>query len=154
MSRMSSNATATAAFAIPDPKLPPPDRLTPEQAQIWCEVTERLPAGQFAGDNKALLEAYTGHVVLARRLTAEIEALRSQSLRAAKNRAVVAQLARLRAVETRAAAALAVKLGLCLAARYDRGEQARNRREAEPTGTRPWESWREDAEKAGQSLDG
>jgi len=140
---ISAGAVATAAIAIPDAKLAPPAHLTREQADIWRAITNRLSAEQFAGDNADLLELYTGHIVLAHRLTVEIEALRGQSLRTAKNVRVIAQLARLRAIETKAATSLAVKLGLCLAARYDRGEQARNRRAAEPTTPPPWESWRE-----------
>jgi hypothetical protein len=138
----SANAVAAAAVAIPSPKLASPVHLTPKQAQVWRDVTQRLPADQFAGDNAAMLEMYCQHVVHARRLAVEIEALRDKPLSVAKNRTVVAQLMRLHATETRCAAALAVKLGLALAARYDRGEQARNRREAEPTTPVPWESWR------------
>ena len=142
---ISTDAVATAAIAIPTPKLAPPPGLTREQADIWTAITNRLPAEQFAGDNAGLLELYTAHLVLAHRLTVEIEALRGRSLRAAKNRRAIAQLARLRATETKAAASLAVKLGLCLSARYDRGEQARNRRKDAIADNmpKPWECWRE-----------
>ncbi|BAQ16925.1 hypothetical protein [Methyloceanibacter caenitepidi] len=52
---------------------PPPDVLTDEQAEIWRQVVNRLPADWFKAETLPLLEAYCRHAVQSRRVAALIE---------------------------------------------------------------------------------
>lgn len=46
----------------------PPHELTPEQADEWLAITERMPAEWFPRETHAMLTQYCRHVVAARRV--------------------------------------------------------------------------------------
>lgn len=46
----------------------PPNELTPEQADEWCAVVDRMPADWFPRETFGLLVQYCRHVVAARRI--------------------------------------------------------------------------------------
>jgi hypothetical protein len=145
MSRTSPEAAAAAALAIPDPKLPPPKHLPREQATVWRDITARLPADQFSGDNAGTLELYCQHIVFARRLAAEIERYTTKSFRSEEKLKIITKLMQLHAMHSRCAGLLAVRLGLALVGHYDRGQQALNKRKAEISSGKPtpWSDWGE-----------
>lgn len=59
---------------VPDVHLPPPDGLTPDQAQVWREVVGARPSDFFARDAAPLLEEYCRVVVMCRLLALQVEA--------------------------------------------------------------------------------
>src|SRR5262245_16984573 len=77
---ISAEAVAATAYAVPSPKLEPPVTLALEATKIWHEIVGRLPAEWFSADNAPLLEQLCNHTVFARRLAADIEALRNVPL--------------------------------------------------------------------------
>lgn len=55
----------------------PPEDLTPEQAAVWSEVVNRLPADWFPAETWPLLAQYCRHVMAARAIASMIERLQS-----------------------------------------------------------------------------
>jgi hypothetical protein len=138
------DAIATAAVAAPSPKLEPPATLAPEARKVWHEIVGRLPAEWFSADNAPLLEQLCNHTVFARRLAADIEALRNVPLDDFETRAQLGPLLKLHTLQTAQMASISTKLRLTVQSHY-RGEQAKNIRKATigDDVPKPWEAWRE-----------
>jgi hypothetical protein len=62
MPRKSAADLATIS-AVPLPREPPPRHMPPDEAAIWRQVTESLPAHWFPGASFVLLEIYCAAVV-------------------------------------------------------------------------------------------
>lgn len=104
------------AFSRPAPTA----NLTDEQAEIWREVVNRLPADWFPAESWPLLEQYCRHVVRARRLATLLD----QAERAEEFDAkAYADLLAAEVVQSNAIAGLAMKMRLAQQATYDKSKK-------------------------------
>jgi len=95
----------------------PPDDLTPEQADEWRAVVNRLPSEWFPRETHGLLAQYCRHVVRARRLAQAIEAAESRDDFDFKG---WRDLLRAEEEQSRAIASLATKMRLSQQSLYDK----------------------------------
>jgi hypothetical protein len=77
---------SAAALAVASPELSgrsePPDRLTPAEAELWCEVVAARPRTFFEPAVLPLLEAYVTAVIEGRALAADMAATPRNDLKA------------------------------------------------------------------------
>jgi hypothetical protein len=133
----STEAQPADVVTLPAPKLPPPEDITPEQAQVWRAIVDRLPSAWFA-DSTPLLRELVRHITYARKCAEELEAIRDK--KGPKNRQLFAQLLRAHALQSRAIGDLSTRLRLTVQS-ADRDKAATMRRR-EVEGPKPWEDWR------------
>ena len=101
--------SGVAGTAMLVERAPPPEHLTPEQAQVWREVLDDLPADWFRPSNLPLLEPYCRHVVASRRVAQLIELEEKSD---AFDPESYNRLLRMQDRETRALATMGTKLRL------------------------------------------
>jgi prophage DNA circulation protein len=113
----------------------PPLDLTPEEADIWAETVEALPADWFPRESWPLLKQWCRHSVTARRVSQMIDA---ESARETLNVADLKELLGMQAKETAALKALAASMRLSQQASYSArgagGEKSRR-----TAMKRPWD---------------
>ena len=68
-----SSASLGVVPVVAAPREPPPASLGPEEAQIWRQVTESLPAHWFPGASFVLLEIYVRAVPIMRFAAAQMD---------------------------------------------------------------------------------
>jgi hypothetical protein len=129
---------SAAALAVISPsgisaiKRPDPAReLTSEQANVWRDVVEDLPADWFRLSNLTILAHYTRHVVASRRVAQLIEAEEAFDSFSVET---YGQLLALQEREGRAMASLATKMRLTQQAMFDE-----KKRKPQTSGKEPWE---------------
>lgn len=109
--------------------------LTPEEADVWVETVEALPADWFARESWPLLKQWCRHTITARRVSQMIDA---ESARETLNVADLKELLGMQAKETAALKALAASMRLSQQASYSArgagGEKSRR-----TSMKRPWE---------------
>src|SRR5690625_5273102 len=66
--RKSAGELAVASPVLVQPRPDAPVELTPEQADVWNEVVDALPADWFAAETHPLLIQYCRHTIVARRI--------------------------------------------------------------------------------------
>src|SRR5215210_2842313 len=107
--------SAAELAVIPFPTEPealrpgPPADLTGDQAVVWRDIVESLPADWVSRANAALMAAYCRHVVAARRIARLLEVEEASD---AFNLDDFGRLLAMQERETRALAALATKMRL------------------------------------------
>lgn len=109
--------------------------LTPEEADVWTETVEALPADWFARESWPLLKQWCRHTITARRVSQMIDA---ESARETLNVSDLKELLGMQAKETAALKALAASMRLSQQASYSArgagGEKSRR-----TSMKRPWE---------------
>jgi hypothetical protein len=113
-------------------RAPPPDHLTDEQARVWREVLDDLPADWFRGSNLPLLETYCRHIVAARRIAQLIELEEKSD---AFDPANYDLLLRMQDRETRALATMGTKLRLTQQSILHKDAK----KPRQPPGKKPWQ---------------
>lgn len=112
---------------------PAPDRLTPDQAEIWNRLAASKPPQHFSADDLPLLaelcRAYDAADKIALRIDKHISTASAETLQT---------LMGLRDKESRRAVALATKLRMTSQSRYDKGVAAALAKQA-GRGASPWE---------------
>jgi hypothetical protein len=116
-----------SALKRPDPL----QELTSEQANVWRDVVEDLPADWFRPSNHALLVQHCRHVVAARRVAQLIE-VEEQSDKFSLERYDF--LLRVQEREGRALSSLATRMRLTQQAMLDE-----KKRKPQTSGKKPWE---------------
>ena len=116
---------------------PAPSDLTPEQADEWRSVVNRMPADWFSAENTALLSQLCRHVVAARRCAQLIAAAEASDDFTIES---YDRLLKMQERETRACATLAVKMRLAQSTRM-RPETASTAISRDPGVRRPWEGY-------------
>ena len=131
-----SMEVATAAQAVAVVRRPePPLDLTPEEADVWVEVAEAMPADWFPRETWPLLRQYCRHTVTARRVSQLIDAAASRD---EVDVSEMKELLGLQAKETASLKAMAASMRLSQQASYSaRGAGGEKSRRA--TVKRPWE---------------
>ena len=127
------------ALPIVRPKPIPPNDLTPEQAQDWLRLTNRLPDDLLADDVAPLLTELARHISYARQLNEELVKLRHASLRPARVRSQLGELLRLHERQSMRVAILMQKLRLSPQARETSWEFDRRRLKAPAPAHKPWQ---------------
>jgi len=110
----------------------PPADLTPEQADEWWAVVERMPADWFPRETHGLLSQYCRHVVTARRVAQLI-----QSAEGADDLDIqqLDQLYKMQEREGRALSSLATRMRISQQALIDKRTDKPGK-----TAKKPWES--------------
>ena len=127
-----SQASLAVVPVMPHQRLPAPDRLNAEQAEIWRGIVAGLPAEWFAADNAALLEAYCNSVWEIRRID---EALRSLTPSCEEYPALMrARVALMQQMRT-----FATSMRLTNQARQEAKTAGVHARRAAQATTKPWE---------------
>lgn len=109
----------------------PPNHLTPEQAQIWRETVDSLPADWFRKETLDVLAQYCRHVAEARDIADMLRDMKAN----ADNFDVreYTALVRCQAGETEKINSTATKLRITLQATYDKSKKKGGQKKA------PWE---------------
>lgn len=123
-------------FARPLPR--PPKVLSEESAEVWRSVVRAMPADWFRAEHYALLEQFCGHVVRARRLSAELAKCPDEGLTSADGAAHYDRIARAAERESRAMVAIARSLRMTHQSQI-RAETAGRRVARHSEGPLPWE---------------
>jgi len=134
--RKSGAALATVAKVALVERPQPALDLTPEQADIWVDITNSMPADWFTAENFPLLAQYCRHVVSARKVAQLID------LECAREEVDTKALTELLAAECKQSAslkALAASMRLAQQSRYGDGV-ANTAKKRAVTVKRPWES--------------
>jgi hypothetical protein len=139
-----SMSVTTPITAIPRPKPPAADALSPDELAEWRGITNRLGPDHFPRETHALLAAYCRHVTAGRRIADMIRTLEIALTEEMKEGLTAVEVVSSRAKimdrllgmhdrEVRAASSLATRLRLT--------PQARKRPEHTPSSflPRPWE---------------
>jgi hypothetical protein len=116
-----------SALKWPDP----PRELTSEQADVWRNVVEDLPADWFRPHNAALPVQYVRHIVASRRVAELIEA---EEQSGGFNLERYDFLLRMQEREGRALSSLATRMRLTQQATFDE-----KKRKPQTSGKKPWE---------------
>ena len=116
-----------SAIKRPDPPL----EVTGEQADVWRDVVEDLPADWFRPSNHALLAQYCRHVVASRRVAQLIEAEEQSNWFTLERYDFVL---RMQEREGRALSSLATRMRLTQQAMFDE-----KKRKPQTSGKKPWE---------------
>ncbi len=117
--------SAASLAVVPDPveldrRLPLPEELTPEEAQIWQSIVATKPSDWFQQDSAALLVAYCRHITTSRFLDEQITAIEGRGpLRTPDELDFYKTLIDKREKQSRVLASLATKMRLSQQARYD-----------------------------------
>jgi hypothetical protein len=110
--------------------------LTPEEADVWVETVEALPADWFARESWPLLKQWCRHTVTARRVSQMIDAA---SARDPLDVAEMKELLGMQAKETAALKALAASMRLSQQASYSARGAGGEKSRRSPM-KRPWEA--------------
>ena len=114
----------------------PPEFLTPDQAEEWVAITDRMPADWFLRETHGLLAQYCRHAVTARRIAVMIEDLMQGSSDHWLDD--FEKLTRMQEREGRAANALARSMRLTQQSRYSTKKRAGGaKRPGDPE--KPWQ---------------
>src|SRR5690625_517057 len=132
--RKSAGELAVASPVLVQPRPDAPVELTPEQADVWNEVVDALPADWFPAETHPLLIQYCRHTIEARRIAQLID---QEGAREELDVATYAALLRMQARETTALNSMAssMRLSQQSSRRDDNSATAKKNR----TVTRPWE---------------
>src|SRR5690625_4110297 len=132
--RKSAGELAVASPVLVQPRPDAPVELTPEQADVWNEVVDALPADWFTAETHPLLIQYWRHTIEARRIAQLTD---QQCAGAELEVATCAALLRMQARETTALKSMAssMRLSQQSSRRDDNAATAKKNR----TVTRPWE---------------
>src|SRR5690625_3208576 len=132
--RKSAGELAVASPVLVQPRPDAPVELTPEQADVWNEVVDALPADWFPAETHPLLIQYCRHTIEARRIAQLID---QECAREELDVATYAALLRIQARETTALKSMAssMRLSQQSSRRDDNSATAKKNR----TVTRPWE---------------
>ena len=133
-----SAAALATVSTITEARPPPPEHLTPEQAELWVVITNALPAGWFKKEAHALLAVYCQHVSTAQKLGKQIDAFQDPWLNEPEGFDRFSKLLKLRETETRAMAALATRMRITQQSRYMPTAAARMA-EKHRDGWKPWD---------------
>ena len=117
---------------------PPPDGLTDEQAKLWRDVVDAMPAGWFGRETHEVLVNYCRHTVRHRFLSRQLDACPNDALASGDGLEHWNRLAAAAERESRAALACARSLRLTQQSQM-RPETAGRLRERVPTTRPPWE---------------
>lgn len=109
---------------------PPPGDLTPEQADEWLKVVNRMPAQWFPDETHPTLAQYCRHIITARRVAQAIEKLAESEEFDLAN---YDQLLRMQERESRALIALARSMRIAQSATYSKDKKKG------PATKRPWD---------------
>ena len=133
---------SAAAMAVVSPitahRPPPPEGLTPEQADEWTAVTKRLPHDFFPRECHRLLEAYVRHCASFKLLSRWVDTFQEDWLAGDDGLKRYADLLALRDREGRALSALATRLRITPQSRY-RAETAATAAAKSSDGREQWE---------------
>jgi hypothetical protein len=134
--KKSATAVATQeAVAVVNRPEPPLD-LAPEEADVWSEIVDAMPADWFPRETWPLLKQYCRHAIMARRAAQLID---QASARNDLDIAELKELAKMQRDETSALKAMAASMRLSQQASYSaRGAGGEKSRRS--TVKRPWES--------------
>lgn len=131
-SRGRDSAASLAVVAIGEsvarPK--PPAELTPEQADEWRSVVNRLPAEWFPRETHGLLAQYCRHIVAARRVSQLIASLESSEEFDVDE---YDKLLKMQEREGRALSSLATRMRITQQTTYDKSKKKPR------GGHKPWE---------------
>lgn len=134
--KKSANAALTVV-EVSGQRILPPDHLTDQQAGIWQEITNSLPADYFRPGDVPLLAAYCKAYSFYLEAAKEIEA-EGPTLVDDRGRKYTHPAGQMVVTQASALAQLAVKLRLCPSARYTEKSAATKTR-AGGVGGKPWE---------------
>jgi len=138
--RSADEISTPKVVSLPQARRPdPPGELTAEQAEIWREIAEALPADWFGRESWPLLEQFCRHTDQANRLAEMIQA-RAGHIADGRPGALEGYLSLLQAQrrETAAIKSIAVALRLSPSSKV-RPETAGWKRDQHAPGPRPWE---------------
>src|SRR5690625_2583915 len=132
--RKSAGELAVASPVLVQPRPDAPVELTPEQADVWHEVVDALPAVRFPAEPHPLLTQYCRHTIEARRIAQLID---QECAREELDVETYAALLRMQAREATALRSMAssMRLSQQSSRRDDNAATAKKNR----TVTRPWE---------------
>jgi len=126
-------ATREAVAVVNRPE--PPLELSPEEADVWAEIVDAMPADWFPRETWPLLKQYCRHTVTARRVAQLID---QASAREDLDIAEMKELLAMQAKETASLKAMAASMRLSQQASYSaRGAGGEKSRRS--TVKRPWE---------------
>lgn len=134
MARKSSEAQLVRAVTSLPTRLSPPSDFPPSESEVWRSVVSTKPVDWFQADSAPLLAEYCRAVVMTDRLAMMIEAAMTAP---DEDGPSLKDLLKMRDVESRRAATLAVKMRLTQQSRYTPMASATADRKA--GGVRPWE---------------
>jgi hypothetical protein len=133
---------------VPGERQPPPPELTSEEQRIWVDISASMPWDWFTADVRPLLTELCRHVVYARFLAAEIDAVRQRLGEVErwggeydKWRAELSKLMRAHALQSERISQLATKLRMTNQSRYQARGGEQNRRTVSGAVEKPWETW-------------
>ena len=127
--RKSSAEVTTLRPAVPGERLPAPTELTPEQAQIWRDVTETKPAEWFQPDTAPILIEYCQLITLSRETVQQLKAAEGKDWR---------ELVKIKESLAKSIASLGTKMRLTQQSRYT--PQASSTANKKANTKRPWEN--------------
>src|SRR5690625_5188304 len=107
--RKTAGELAVASPVLVQTRPDAPDELTPEQADVWNEVVDALPADWFPAETHPLLIQYCRHTIEARRIAQLID---QECAREELDVATYAALLRMQARETTALKSMASSMRL------------------------------------------
>jgi len=133
--RKSATAVATQKTVAVVNRPEPPLELSPEEADVWAEIVDAMPADWFPRETWPLLKQYCRHTVTARRVAQLID---QASAREDLDIAEMKQLLDMQKAETSSLKAMAASMRLSQQASYSaRGAGGEKSRRS--TVKRPWE---------------
>jgi len=137
--RKSAASFEVVVANLPGQRPEPQADLTQEQAAEWRAVVATKPADWFGRDTHAMLADYCRHVVLARRIAAEIEKAGGEWAASAEALKRFDKLGAMLERHTRTVASLATRMRLTQQSRYNAqsANTAANRGGA--TARKPWD---------------
>lgn len=104
---------ANVAPLSPNIYLPAPSELNARESAVWRDTVESMPSDWFGGDNVPMLVEYCRAVVMSDLLTGRVQAAFDSH-----DDKVMADMLRLRDMESKRVASLATKLRLTNQSRY------------------------------------
>src|SRR5690625_4659134 len=132
--RKSAGELAVASPVLVQPRPDAPVELTPEQADVWNEVVDALPADWFPAETHPLLIQYCRNTIEARRIAQLID---QECAREELDVATYAALLRMQARETTALKSIASSMRLSQQSSRRAGNSATAKKSRTVTG--PWE---------------
>jgi phage terminase small subunit len=136
--RKSSAALSVVPLAPGARRPDPPDELTPEQADEWRAVVGRMPADWFTRENQAMLVDLCRHVVIARRVSEQIDAFDPAWLADDEGLKRYDKLTAILERHTRTIASLSTRMRLTQQSRYN-AAAANTASEKAKGPVKPWE---------------
>lgn len=134
-----SSASLSVVQLAPGMRRPdPPAELTPEQAEEWRAIVGRMPADWFTRENQAMLVDLCRHVVIARRVSEQIDAFDPEWLADEEGLKRYDKLTSILERHTRTIASLSTRMRLTQQSRYN-AAAANTASERAKGPVKPWE---------------